>query len=326
MAFSRRLGVIGIFGASWLAAVACGDDEDKKTVRVSDGGEAGEATTGGKTSGGSSSGKGGTTAGMGGGGAGGMGVVGEGGHSGTGESVGGGGAAGESTGGAGAATGGAGGAGGAPAATALSCVYSCTIDDDCTINAEDTSHKCNPITKLCEDPLAVCETHADCLAGLTPWFGGCTTATECLDGETCVGFKGGGYCAALPDADFGCFPNVTVTMPLFDGGADVQVCGSADARCVAGACAYGCSFSGCPGGGGDTCNDATGLCECAAASECDSGVCGADGHCQQCVVDDDCAPTAAATGLDVCVDGKCSCSSVTACLAPPFDNATAVCE
>ena len=45
MAFSRRLGVVGIVGASWLVAVACSDDSDK--IKVA--GEAGEAGQGGET-------------------------------------------------------------------------------------------------------------------------------------------------------------------------------------------------------------------------------------------------------------------------------------
>ena len=34
MAFSRRLGVVCILGVSWLVAVGCSDDSDKKRLKV----------------------------------------------------------------------------------------------------------------------------------------------------------------------------------------------------------------------------------------------------------------------------------------------------
>ena len=346
MAFSRRLGIGVMLGVSWLVAVGCDDSDDKKAVNGSEAGEGGESPSGGKASGGSANtaGKAGAatagtagtgttgtagtagTAGTGGtvaetAGAAGMGISGDAGNGQVGGAPGVAGAGGAATAGAGGV--GDGGAGGAPPAGALSCVYSCGSDDDCLLPGNDTSNKCNPTTKLCEDPAATCETHQDCFAKLTPWFPGCTSNGDCFDSEACVNVKGTGYCATLPDAEFGCDPFLAGTFTLFEGG-EVQVCGSADVRCIAGACTFGCDAAGCQSQD-ETCDVASGVCSCETGADCETGVC-SGGHCTECATSDDCAATADDTGLDTCVDGKCGCSGTDTCVAGAFDNAPAVCK
>ncbi len=318
MAFSRSLGIGIVLGVSWLVAVGCGDSSNKKVVSGGESGEGGEATTGGKASGGSSNNAGkagaagtaGTVADV--AGAGGMGISGDAGAGPLG------------TAGAGGAA--EAGAGGAAPAGALSCVYACQVDDDCLLPGNDTTYKCNPTTKRCDDRTLLCETDHECFAHVDSWPAGCTINDDCSFGEACVAFRGTGFCAPLPGAD-GCAPDDIVTMSLFEGG-EQQVCGSADARCIAGACDLGCSAVGCSGGDGQTCEPDSGVCSCETGADCDSGVCTA-GHCEpapQCATSDDCAATADDTGLDVCVDGKCGCATSDTCIAGSFQNSSTVCE
>ncbi len=320
MAFSRRFGVVGILAGLWLVAVGCDDSSDRKVTNPSDGGEGGEALNGGKSAGGSSNnaGKGGaTTAGKGGSGGAtaGMGISGDAG-------------AGQAGGGTEvvAGAGGAGGAGGAPAATAFACAYSCGVDNDCSVNG-DATQKCNLTNHHCEDPANTCTVDSDCLAAITPFFGSCVADVDCFLPDRCVKLHGFGYCGTPPDVETGCdIPNVVFKLKLFETGVDVDICGSPNARCASGTCIAGCSVDACPTGTGDTCNETTGLCECATGAKCKSGVCGADGHCQECVTSNDCAPKSASTGLDTCVNGRCGCSVATSCPASHFDNAPAVCQ
>ncbi len=328
MAFSRRFGVVGILASLWLVAVGCDDSSDRKVTNTSDGGEGGEAPTGGKSAGGSSNnaGKAGaTTAGKGGsggatagtGGMAGMGISGD-------ASAGQAGGGTEVVGGAGgAAAGGAGGAGGAPPAGALSCGFSCEVDADCVLASSNaTTYRCNSTTHRCEDRTAACETHTDCPAIF--WTAGCTTNGDCGAMEACVAFRGTGFCATLP-VD-GCGSDIPLTLPLVAGGAAQAVCGSGDGRCIAGACQPGCALFGCFGPG-EVCNEASGVCGCETGPDCDSGVC-TNGQCARapCATSDDCAADAAQTGLDVCVNGKCGCSSAPACVDPGFAGVTKVCE
>ncbi len=328
MAFSRRLGVVGMLGGLWLVAVGCDDSGDKKVVS-SEGGEGGEATTGGKSAGGSSNnagkagamtaGTGGTTAGTGGTTAGmaGMGISGD---AGAGQA----GGADVAGGAGGAAAGGAGGAGVTPPAGALSCGFSCEVDGDCVLaSSNDTTYRCNSTTHRCEDRTAACETHTECPAIF--WTAGCTINDDCGAGEACVAFRGTGFCAPVP-VD-GCGSDIQLTLPLVDGGTAQAVCGSGDSRCISGACQIGCAFFfGCAGPG-EVCDETSGVCSCATGPDCDSGVC-TDGHCAPapCATSDDCTADADQTGLDVCVEGKCGCSSAPTCVDPGFAGVTKVCE
>jgi hypothetical protein len=334
MAFSRRLGVIGILGVSWLVAIGCDDDGDRKVVRSSDGGEAGEATTGGTSSGGSSSGKGGSTAaGKGGGGSGGTGTIGDGGQAGSGvggDSIAGANAGGESSGGAGGANGGAGGAPQPPAPK--KCDYACEITADCFIGPDAAPRECDPVLKRCRLPRE-CDADADCVPSGSFWFTQCADDSQCFaDLERCVAWQGVGYCAALPDPNFPDAPcnfGVPATLPTFGAVGTAEVCANQGNICNAdGACEPGCLSLGCDAGAGDSCNDTSGVCECAESTECTASgvsVCGDDSRCG-CASNDDCQETSSSTGLDTCFSGTCGCDTPATCPDPGYANATAVCE
>jgi hypothetical protein len=330
MAFSGRLGVIGILGVSWLLAVGCGDDGGKKVVKPGAAGAAGEAPSGGKSSGGSTNngGKGGTgTAGKGGsGGKGGMTMMGSGGDAGAPAVLGG--AGGEAQGGmgVGGAAAGAGGEGGLPEPALLSCANQCEIDDDCVIGTGEFQNICDPGTKRCVDPFAqTCSTADDCLVSQN-FFTPCTTTADCDDASlACATWQGAGYCMPLR-VETCEDPAQPLALPEFGNATNqVDVC-AAPAACKDKACQPGCEvFGGCvDSGDGDTCSATTHLCECTLGTECaTTAVCGADGHCAQCVTAQDCP--GGLTGQDTCVNGKCGCSGAAVC--PDLTAAaTPVCE
>lgn len=353
MAFSRRLGVIGILGVSWLVAVGCSDDDNKNVV--GEGGEAGEAgeSSGGKsTSGGSannagkggnaSAGKGGTTgggmpsAGTANGGSAGTATGGTAGSDANGGAgaLGGddaGGAGGAAAGAGGASAGGDGGAGGSPqVAVAKKCDWSCNIDADC--NGIDSAGHCDQTLKRCRS--TDCAVSADCAPYISQWTTPCANDSGCTpDVERCVAWQGDGYCASLPDPqvpEFPCFFGYPTTMPLFGAVGEAEVCADLTHICNNGACEPGCAnpLLGCGAGSGDTCNPTTGLCECAQSTECTKAgvsVCGGSGLCG-CADDTDCAKTAGSTGLGKCVNGTCGCDSAATCLSGAHPNATKVCE
>jgi len=345
MAFSRRLGVIGILSVSWLVAVGCNDDGDKIAVQ-GDGGEAGDVGEAGKqTSGGSANnaGKGGANAaGKGGMTSGGMPTGGttNGGSAGN-SAVGGAGAGqgGETPGGAGGASAGAagsdaaggdGGAGGAPQApVAKKCDFGCNVDADC--NGIDSAGHCDPVLKRCRK--TDCAVSTDCAPVASLWFTTCVDDSGCApDLELCVAWEGLGYCAALPDPafpDFPCTFGTPTELLRFGAAGEAEVCADLTQVCSdKGACEPGCGSLGCDAGTGNTCNTATGICECALSTECTKAgvsVCGADALCA-CADDTDCQETAAATGLGKCVAGVCGCDSAATCVNPGLANATSVCD
>lgn len=343
MAFSRQLAVVGILGACFFVAVGCGDDDGKKT-NDGDAGEGGESS-GGKSQGGSTS----TTAGKGGTGTAGSGTAGSGtagsstagsagsatqggeagsGGAGTGGSDGNMAGEGESAGGGGDA--GGGGEGGAPGPTASSCGNQCETDDDCVVPDSFYPSVCDPVTDRCIDALAACTDHDSCVPWMNAWYTSCTEQADCDEmGGLCVAYGGKGYCAQPPSEGL-CFPfGAPEDLPEF-GDPDpqlVSVCLSTDGRCHAGQCLVGCAAFGegsCEGlGNGDSCNAATGLCECAGGDECASEVCGADAQCVECVTDLHCA--ANEDGHDTCVAGSCGCTDATSC-PDETESATPVCE
>jgi hypothetical protein len=342
MAYSRRLGVIGILGVCFFVAVGCDDSDDKKANDDAEAGEnaGGSAGSGGKSTGGSqnNAGKGGkatggsagsATAGTGGTVNGG----GEGGGAGesvggVGESVGGVGGEGNSSpiGGAGADGGGGepgGGAGGAPVAVFTQCTSACQIDADCSIDGDETL-KCDPAAKECFDPAQVCETNEDCIQPLAGWFP-CESPAGCFEGTNCVEWRGAGYCVPIaegPDPD--CGFDVLMTLPIFGDDGDQAVCVTDDPRCGADdRCFMGCGAFGCEGLG--TCNEATGQCECTDGADCTStGVCGADKRCTECNTSAQCASNSG--GNKACIDGRCGCDTATTCPDYGWANATPVCE
>jgi hypothetical protein len=345
MALSRRLGVVAILGSCWFTAVACGDDDSSSPSgsEAGAGGEGGDADGNGSAGSKNTAGKAGmSTAGTAGtpngGNAGTAGTSpGDGGTAGSFDpGVGGeGGVGGESNtsppmggaggdGGSGATS--QGGEGGVPAVTELKiCAYSCQTDDDCKVG-QDGSNKCDPTTKTCGYPPECAET-IDCVPAKSFWLFNCESDADCIpDSEACVTFNGVGYCAEVPTDGQCFFGGVPEQQPHQGAQGTVEACIERTYVCNTGACVQGCLAFGCDEGVGDTCNETTGLCECAQASECAKGVCGADHHCAECATSADCAPTAAQTGRDVCVDGKCGCSGANKCPASPFKAATAVCQ
>jgi hypothetical protein len=343
MAFSRRLGVVWIAGASWLIAVGCDDSEDQVTGPAG-AGAAGEAPGGGTASvagsqndggkAGASSGSGGMTPGgqAGGGGDAGHGGGGDGGAAGAGggDMAGAAGGAGDTSGvgGAGGQSG-AGGEGGAFESVAVPhCSFTCDSDDDCLIDGDDTE-KCNLTRHRCEDPTQACTSDAGCLVALSAWFKPCTNASNCTAIiEACVDAGGQGFCAPLPVASACTGSNVPRTLPRFDTQGTVEVCAHPDPRCFNRVCRPGCGAPSAPCGigNGDTCNTVTGLCDCRYSTECDAtGICGSNGQCQECAVDADCAANVTDTA---CIGGKCGCASAATCAAidPGYESAPAVCQ
>lgn len=337
MAFSRRLGVIGILGASWLVAVGCGSDDNKKVNGGDTAGEGGEAAGGTPSSGGSNSnaGKGGMVIVA--GGEGGSAVAGTAGTGGSGGSAGSGGTTADAgaAGMAGAAAGAGGGAaegGAAGAPQALACDHECQTDDDCVIPGEfeDSSHKCNQATKRCEDPNAVCAVNEDCIPFASFLSSNCQSADNCDAGAACVLLHGQGWCAPLPDIETGCDQIGGEKLSFQNVGAagSSEVCLEPSARCNAGTCIRSCAdpFSpGCGSGFGNVCNPETGLCECDTTDDCNNGLC-VNRLCLECGTDEDCKSNVQFTGLDVCINGKCGCSGTPVCLSGGFKNAPAVCE
>jgi hypothetical protein len=362
MKLSRGLGLLAALGICWSSAIGCDDggnapaDDNDASSAAGAGGSAGKGTGGsaGKGTGGSS----GSSAAPGAGGSGGV-LPGSGGGAGKG------GAGGSSPGTGGRGTGGAGTADASADSGALdasatpdgstpgtaeagldgsstpgtkSCTYSCQTDDDCLVDG-DPAMKCHPTKKRCFDPTTTCQSNDDCVGFVSVWFPSCAGDDDCLlAGDVCVDAGGYGLCATPPDPVDGCFfpGQVPLTRKRFgaaDGGAGdagtIAVCGDTSGRCAKGQCITGCSsdpeFCTNPGDFGSTCNEVSGMCECAASTECTaSGVsaCNQQNHLCECASNADCT----SPGLDTCVAGSCGCSSASACPTSPYKNAVSVCD
>jgi len=216
---------------------------------------------------------------------------------------------------------GAGGAGGEPSLVSKQCANACKNSGEGAVDGAEIQKICDPVSKRCVDPSTpTCSVSDDCFPAMNFWEP-CDSSTACNDVQRCITWQGAGYCANLNSDS--CFPEeLALTLAEF-GTADstVNVC-VVPAACNHGACEPGCETVGC--GDGLECGATSHLCECSTGSECpDSGVCGDDHLCAQCVTDDDCsAPDA---GLDKCVNGVCGCSSASVC-PDPTASATPVCE
>jgi hypothetical protein len=227
------------------------------------------------------------------------------------------------TGGDGGTSGNAGtaGTGGTSPEVAKSCVYTCEQDSDCVIPGLD-AQDCNDVTKVCD----FCVDNDDCLPSTSGWMLGCEKSEDCGDPLlVCVDHDGAAFCA-IDSTQLACLAEeFTVSLPLHEGGGNADVCANAYARCAAGSCKLSCSSltNACQPGQGDTCNPTTGLCECANDNECDTGAC-VNSHCVQCAGDQDCKDLNA--GLDICIDGKCGCSSATSCIDQGYDGAVTTCR
>ena len=222
------------------------------------------------------------------------------------------------------AGGGQGGAQSPPAAR--SCVGQCVNDDDCKEGIFDSGYRCDPTSKRCVNPTAICKVHSDCIAFATIWFVSCAADDECLiPGEVCVDAGGVGKCAEPPAATSCFLPGQTLqSVKRFGAAGFADVCASDAGRCSKGSCVLGCAETGCLAGNGSTCNRVTGLCGCSQSSECTApgvSVCNSTTQRCECGGNADCS----IAGRDQCVAGSCGCSSETVC-PMQFDNVTRVCE
>ncbi|HEX9296416.1 MAG TPA: hypothetical protein VF881_11285 [Polyangiaceae bacterium] len=214
------------------------------------------------------------------------------------------------------------------AAVAKVCIETCASDGDCVPKAlsdkfpyscDTTKHRC----VLCKDDIA-------CYAQVSLWSKGCRTKVDCtIFGDVCVNVNGAGRCAYLKGS-----PNCELdgggqletfwvqTFELDAGSESVEVCGKKSSTCdlATGTCFQRCTTASCASDpAGKVCNDATGKCECGTDSNC-SGLSGvsvcntATKHCE-CAGNQDCRALDGGLMLnaDICVAGKCSCSSVTVC-------------
>ena len=333
--------------------VACGDDDEPPPP-------AGKSGTGGTAGRGGSSGRGGMTGsggGMNGSGGGGMGggMNGSGGVSGTGgrdASAGTAGSAGTNgssgsagTAGSDASAGTAGMAGndagdGAAGADASSdaadagfrglCIESCTSDDQCRIgDAANSGYGCR--NNRCAFLSTYCATaDSECIAGASNWTFPCANSAACPTTfpMSCVDIGGGvGRCAfnqgAIP---CGAAP-ANFPMPVLGGdGGTATVCGDNTMRCdtATRSCRLGCqNTSDCPPMTG--CNTTTHMCGCINDGQCTGrpgvSACNeATGICE-CTQNSDCD----AVEGDVCVNGRCGCSGISAC-THTFNGTTEACQ
>ncbi|MBC8068654.1 MAG: hypothetical protein IAG13_10005, partial [Deltaproteobacteria bacterium] len=180
----------------------------------------------------------------------------------------------------------------------MACVHSCAEDADCLAMGTDIGLICTETRCVPSDPPDPCAGDAECVATFSGWnaipctMGGgeCTVlAYVCVD----LG-DGTGGCAA-PAGETGCTaPFGEVTATGLDDGADIQVCGNANAYCDTDLDPASCNVrcvddTTC---GGLTCNTDSGVCECSTDDQCtalEGGTC-VDSACRYpgCSSDDDC--------------------------------------
>jgi hypothetical protein len=164
----------------------------------------------------------------------------------------------------------------------------------------------------------------------------CASDTDCFyfPDDVCVNVAGLGKCARLAphpdDSASGCqepSPRA-VQLPRLVGGQTVVVCANTSQRCEQGQCVPTCETDAActPAKNGSICDEG-GACRCVKDDDCGGpGVsrCNvATGSCE-CTRDTDCNDL---LGADVCVNGRCGCSSVTVCSGQAlFDATTLTCE
>lgn len=218
-----------------------------------------------------------------------------------------------------------------------SCAEACQTSRDCKIGASDYGFNCNPLTARCEKLGFPCHAALDCLPGASLWFFRCASDADCFyfSDDVCVNVAGSGRCARRAPGSSaessGCDEPTPdgALLPRFGGGESVLVCADAGQRCVGGACVPGCrSDAECSTArNGSVCDTASGDCRCSKDDDCGGvGVsrCNTNtGNCE-CASDRDCEDV---PGADVCVEGRCGCSSVAACAGERLFNGTRlVCE
>ncbi len=232
---------------------------------------------------------------------------------------------------------GLGGLAGAPATSELkACGEACKSDQDCRIGGSDYGFSCNPGSHRCETLGFPCAESIECLPAASSWLLDCASDADCFyfSDDVCVSVAGFGKCARLAPGGAleasGCeWPTAdAVLLPKRAGGSAV-VCADAGQRCDAGACVPAChSNADCtPNRNGSVCDTESGACRCAKDEDCGGpGVsrCNqASGSCE-CATATDCKELSSS---DVCVAGRCGCSSVAACDSDrTFSGTQLVCE
>jgi hypothetical protein len=339
--------------------VACGDDDDPPppTGKSGTGGTAGRGGSGGR---GGASGTGMNGSGGGGmGGSGGMtGSGGSAGRGGTNGSAGSSGTAGDASAGTAGTAGSAGTAGadssagtagaagsdagidssvdtgtdtgadtGPDAAAARMCVERCEDDDDCRVgDAANSGFVCR--SNRCVSTQLHCTTSdAECIPGASNWTVACPAGTCPGPILICIDIGGGVGRCAIPEGSAACAAQKAVfPMPRFGDGGMVNVCGDNTKRCdtATKTCRAGCNVDNdCPPGSG--CNTTTHLCGCRNDTQCTGrpgvSACNEDTGLCECTQHSDCD----AVEGDVCVNGQCGCSGISAC-SKFFDGTTETCE
>jgi hypothetical protein len=217
------------------------------------------------------------------------------------------------------------------AAAAGECIERCTTDNDCRKNDAGSAgvgcrdNRCVSLSTYCAS------TDADCVPEASGWGTACSASSPCPavpPTQVCINIGGGVGRCALQEGSGPCalLPNIA-SMPKLDGSGNVNVCADTSNRCnpTTHTCTPDCTINGCPTN--TACNTTTKRCGCTSSAACaprpGTPSCNtATGACE-CATDTDC--NAANVDGDVCVNGKCRCSGISACIKS-FDGTTETCE
>lgn len=212
---------------------------------------------------------------------------------------------------------------------ALFCQERCRADADCTATGTNIGFTCQG--GRCVGDSSDCTDSDECRVIYSGWVTLCDAQQDC-PGQVCIAIGGGeGRCATVPSDLLMCelLEQSEVTMPAIEGDGDLVVCANTSYTCKDAICQNPCeddlSCSSMPGH--PRCDVDTGVCGCKTDvqcqtsgvpgwTRCNAGTCG-------CGVDTDCVGS---FNADVCQDGFCGCSSITACTVQTFDGTTPVCE
>jgi hypothetical protein len=216
---------------------------------------------------------------------------------------------------------------GPDAAAARMCVERCEDDDDCRVgDAANSGFVCR--SNRCVSTQLHCTTSdAECIPGASNWTVACPAGTCPGPILTCIDIGGGVGRCAIPEGSAACAAQKAVfPMPRFGDGGMVNVCGDNTKRCdtATKTCRAGCNVDNdCPPGSG--CNTTTHLCGCRNDTQCTGrpgvSACNEDTGLCECTQHSDCD----AVEGDVCVNGQCGCSGISAC-SKFFDGTTETCE
>jgi hypothetical protein len=189
----------------------------------------------------------------------------------------------------------------AAGATLRVCIEACAVDEDCA-RPGVTRWSCDPVSHMCKS----CYDDLICIAGVSMWTSKkCTADNDCFRcndggcthffGDYCIEVDHTGYCAFDKDST-SCTGLPTPQVVKRFGSADtVQVCSKTTSRCDAerGYCITACRSNGTcsPARGGNTCDLATGRCQCEGPQDCgaDAPVCNSVTKQCECDATDQCS-------------------------------------